>query len=92
VLLGSDYKATQDLQFLQDVWPAVLQAMAYLRHFTGVGEMQDMVLNEGYPDQTYDTWEVRECSAYCGGIWIAALRYANSRLLRCGYCANARWW
>ena len=26
------------------------------------------------PDQTYDSWVVRGVSAYCGGLWLAALR------------------
>jgi len=73
----SDYVATKDEHFVRDVWPAIVAAMTYLRQFEGVGELKDMVLNEGFPDQTYDTWEVHGCSAYCGGIWIAALRYVS---------------
>jgi len=33
--------------------------------------------NEGYPDQTYDTWSATGCSAYSGGLWIAALSAAS---------------
>ena len=32
-----------------------------------------MIENSGYPDQTYDTWPVFGLSAYCGGLWVAAL-------------------
>ena len=46
-------------------------AMTYLQQFdhgSGIPE------NSGYPDQTYDSWVVRGVSAYCGGLWLAALR------------------
>src|SRR5581483_5344628 len=29
--------------------------------------------NDGVPDQTYDTWPMYGPSAYCGGLWLAAL-------------------
>lgn len=61
----------KDTAFLQEMFPAVKEAMTYLRQFdrgTGIPE------NSGYPDQTYDSWVVRGVSAYCGGLWLAALR------------------
>lgn len=33
-----------------------------------------MIENEGFPDQTYDAWTVHGVSAYCGGLWLAALQ------------------
>lgn len=33
-----------------------------------------MIENGGYADQTYDTWTATGTSAYCGGLWIAAIR------------------
>ena len=33
-----------------------------------------MIENGGYADQTYDTWTATGTSAYCGGLWLAALR------------------
>lgn len=30
--------------------------------------------NEGFPDSTYDAWKTKGVSAYCGGLWISALR------------------
>jgi non-lysosomal glucosylceramidase len=57
--------------FLQDMFPAVKAAMTYLRQFDhGAGIPE----NGGYPDQTYDSWVVRGVSAYCGGLWLAAVR------------------
>ena len=61
----------KDKAFLQDMFPAVKAAMTYLRQFDhGAGIPE----NGGYPDQTYDSWVVRGVSAYCGGLWLAAVR------------------
>lgn len=32
-----------------------------------------MIENSGFPDQTYDAWQVVGPSAYSGGLWLAAL-------------------
>src|SRR5258708_34740722 len=53
------------------MWAAVEGAIAYLRQFDHGGGVPE---NSGYPDQTYDSWIVRGVSAYCGGLWLAALR------------------
>jgi non-lysosomal glucosylceramidase len=61
----------KDTAFLRYTWPAVKESIEYLRqydHGTGIPE------NDGYPDQTYDTWMVKGVSAYSGGLWLAALR------------------
>ena len=61
----------KDTAFLRYTWPAVKESIEYLRqydHGTGIPE------NDGYPDQTYDTWIVKGVSAYSGGLWLAALR------------------
>jgi non-lysosomal glucosylceramidase len=73
LMVYRDYVLTgkTDKQFLRDMWPAVQIAMKYLEQFdhgSGIPE------NSGYPDQTYDSWIVRGVSAYCGGLWLAALR------------------
>ena len=68
-----DYVLTgkKDAAYLREMWPAMKQAIVYLQQFdhgSGIPE------NSGYPDQTYDSWTVRGVSAYCGGLWLAALR------------------
>ncbi|MGB2625862.1 MAG: non-lysosomal glucosylceramidase [Candidatus Acidiferrum sp.] len=73
LMVYRDYVFTgkQDKAFLKEMWPAVVAAMNYLRQFdkgSGIPE------NGGYPDQTYDSWVTRGVSAYCGGLWLAALR------------------
>ena len=54
------------------MWPAVQIAMKYLEQFDHGGGIPE---NSGYPDQTYDSWIVRGVSAYCGGLWLAALAH-----------------
>ncbi|GAB4849166.1 hypothetical protein Ancab_003976 [Ancistrocladus abbreviatus] len=71
-----DVVATGDKKFAQAVWPSVYVAMAYMDQFDKDGD--GMIENEGFPDQTYDTWSVSGVSAYCGGLWVAALQAASA--------------
>jgi len=64
------FKATGDEEFLRECWPAVLEAMEYLRRFDRDGD--GLPENEGFPDQTYDAWTMKGLSAYCGGLFLAA--------------------
>lgn len=71
-----DVVATGDKNFAKAVWPSVYVAMAYMEQFDKDGD--GMIENEGFPDQTYDTWSVKGVSAYCGGLWVAALQAASA--------------
>lgn len=71
LLLYRDYVYTQDRSLIEDGWPAVRAALEYLKLFDR--DEDGLPENEGIPDQTYDTWPMRGPSAYCGGLWIAAL-------------------
>lgn len=73
LMVYRDYVLTgrNDTAFLRDTWPAVREAITYLQQFDHGGGIPE---NGGYPDQTYDSWVVRGVSAYCGGLWLAALR------------------
>jgi non-lysosomal glucosylceramidase len=73
LMVYRDYVLTgsKDTTFLRAMWPAVQQAVTYLRQFDHGGGIPE---NGGYPDQTYDSWVVRGVSAYCGGLWLAGLR------------------
>lgn len=71
-----DFIATGDLNFAKAVWPSVYTAMAYMDQFDKDGD--GMIENEGFPDQTYDAWSVSGVSAYCGGLWVAALQAASA--------------
>ncbi len=82
VLTGS-----KDKDFLRYSWPAVQEALAYLRKYDKDGD--GIPENEGYPDQTYDEWIVRGESAYSGGLWLAALRSAEEIAKQLGDSAKA---
>ena len=69
-----DYIASGDEGFLRGVRDAVREAMEYMKQFDL--DEDGLIENEGYPDQTYDTWAVSGPSAYCGGLWLAALSAA----------------
>ena len=71
-----DVVATSDEKFAEAVWPSVYVAMAYMDQFDKDGD--GMIENEGFPDQTYDTWSVTGVSAYSGGLWVAALQAASA--------------
>jgi len=66
-----DFIATGDRQFLEECYPVVWEAMHYLERFDV--DRDGMIENTGFPDQTYDTWTATGPSAYCGGLWVAAL-------------------
>ena len=82
--LGSDYvlqvyrdylfTGADDIEFLSDCWPAVVAALDYLKEFDLDGD--GIPENSGAPDQTFDDWRLQDISAYCGGLWIAALEAA----------------
>ncbi len=71
-----DYVLTgaTDVEFLSECWDAVVETLHYLKAFDldndGIPE------NSGAPDQTFDDWRLQGMSAYCGGLWIAALEAA----------------
>ncbi|MGK7945936.1 MAG: GH116 family glycosyl hydrolase [Microcystaceae cyanobacterium] len=82
--LGSDFvlqvyrdfllTGATDQDFLWECWNGVTETLAYLKEFDLDGD--GIPENSGAPDQTYDDWELRGISAYCGGLWIAALEAA----------------
>jgi len=69
------FTGRKDTAFLRATWPSVQEAIAYLRKFDRDGD--GLPENDGYPDQTYDTWIVKGESAYCAGLWLAAVRAAE---------------
>jgi non-lysosomal glucosylceramidase len=77
LMVYRDYVFTgrTDKAFLRYTWPAVKEALEYLRQYDHDGD--GLPENDGFPDQTYDVWVVRGPSAYCGGLWLAALRAAE---------------
>ncbi|MBD2595593.1 bile acid beta-glucosidase [Nostoc spongiaeforme FACHB-130] len=66
LLTGAD-----DVEFLADCWDAIVQTLDYLKTFDKDGD--GIPENSGAPDQTFDDWRLQGVSAYCGGLWLAAL-------------------
>lgn len=84
LLIWRDYfvDGSKDLAFLRKNYGPVKQAMEYLVQFDKDGD--GLIENEGYPDQTYDTWVTRGESAYSGGLYIAALRATSHMASKLG--------
>lgn len=68
------FTGATDWQFLADCWPAITATLAYLKTFDL--DNDSIPENSGAPDQTFDDWRLQGISAYCGGLWIAALEAA----------------
>ena len=64
----------RDLRFLADCWPAMDATLRHLKTFDQDGD--GLPDHGGAPDQTFDDWPMKGASAYCGGLWIAALEAA----------------
>ncbi|GFY92934.1 beta-glucosidase, GBA2 type family protein [Actinidia rufa] len=77
-----DFTVTGDLSFGADVWPSVCAAIEYMDRFDRDNDC--LIENDGFPDQTYDTWTVHGVSAYCGGLWLASLQAAAAMALQLG--------
>jgi non-lysosomal glucosylceramidase len=77
LLVWRDYVATgkKDTAFLRDCWPAARRALVRLKTTYDL-DNDGFPENGGAPDCTYDAWPLRGVSAYCGGLWLAALAAA----------------
>ncbi|AFZ56515.1 bile acid beta-glucosidase [Anabaena cylindrica FACHB-243] len=75
----------QDVEFLADCWDAIVQTLDYLKTFDLDGD--GIPENSGAPDQTFDDWRLQGVSAYCGGLWLAAL---ESAIAICDILTNRR--
>jgi len=82
--LGSDFvlqvyrdfllTGATEVEFLAECWHAIVQTLNYLNTFDNDGD--GIPENSGAPDQTFDDWRLQGVSAYCGGLWLAALEAA----------------
>jgi non-lysosomal glucosylceramidase len=70
-----DFLATGgvDIGFLMKMFQASVTAMDTLEARFG-DKISHVPLNEGIPDQTYDTWRMDGESAYVGLLWLAGLK------------------
>ncbi len=72
-----DFLATGgvDIGFLMRMFQASAVALDTLEARFG-DKVTHVPLNEGIPDQTYDTWKMKGESAYVGLLWLAGLKAA----------------
>ncbi|GET44067.1 GH116 family glycosyl hydrolase [Microseira wollei] len=63
-----------DTAFLRECWKSIVETLTYLKTFDLDGD--GIPENSGAPDQTFDDWRLQGISAYCGGLWLAALEAA----------------
>jgi len=68
------FTGRKDIEFLQDSFPSIISTLNYLKTFDLDGD--GIPENSGAPDQTFDDWRLQGVSAYCGGLWLAALQSA----------------
>ncbi|XP_027488789.1 non-lysosomal glucosylceramidase-like [Corapipo altera] len=66
-----DYYLTHDSLYLRDMWPVCQTVMESELKFDT--DNDGLIENGGFADQTYDAWVVHGASAYCGGLWLAAV-------------------
>lgn len=62
----------KDREFAKYTWPSVKMSLDFLKKFDAPDD--GLLQNGGVPDQTYDNWPMRGSSAYCDGLWLAALK------------------
>ncbi|XP_058528712.1 non-lysosomal glucosylceramidase isoform X2 [Ochotona princeps] len=77
-----DYYLTGDQAFLKDMWPVCLAVMESEMKFDK--DHDGLIENGGYADQTYDGWVTTGPSAYCGGLWLAAVAVMVQMAALCG--------
>ncbi|XP_012318747.1 non-lysosomal glucosylceramidase isoform X2 [Aotus nancymaae] len=77
-----DYYLTGDQNFLKDMWPVCLAVMESEMKFDK--DHDGLIENGGYADQTYDGWVTTGPSAYCGGLWLAAVAVMVQMAAVCG--------
>ncbi|MFX1538421.1 MAG: GH116 family glycosyl hydrolase [Promethearchaeota archaeon] len=84
--LYRDYIFTNDTALVEEGWASVVMALEYLHKYDTDGD--HLPENEGIPDQTYDEWSMSGESAYCAGLWLAALEAAIEMGTMVGDTAN----
>ena len=72
-----------DATFLREMWGEMKAVLEECSSFDVDG--RGMIHNEPWPDQTYDAWKAQGVTAYCGGLWLAALRVAEQSAALLGF-------
>ncbi|CAG9821274.1 unnamed protein product [Phaedon cochleariae] len=66
-----DSSGNLDKAFVQDMYDICNQIMQ--KSIDNDMDDDGLIENGGKPDQTFDAWVMTGVSAYCGGLWLAAL-------------------
>lgn len=82
-----DYIFTKDENYLRNMWPVVQALMAKCLKWDT--DNDGIIENSGFADQTYDTWVMTGPSAYCGGLWLAALFVTSKMAALLGHMDDA---
>ncbi len=77
-------------KWLQRHFPAIEAAMDRLAGFDR--DDDGLIENDGVPDQTFDNIVMKGPSAYCAGLWLAALLAGVEAARMAGNAARAREW
>ncbi|XP_061171988.1 non-lysosomal glucosylceramidase-like [Saccostrea echinata] len=67
-----DYSASKDEAYLKHMYPVAKYVMETAKKWDV--DNDGIIDNGGFADQTFDAWTMSGASAYCGGMWLAALR------------------
>ena len=70
------FTGATDYDFLKECWSASVETLNYLKTFDL--DQDSIPENSGAPDQTFDDWRLQGISAYCGGLWLAALEAVSA--------------
>jgi non-lysosomal glucosylceramidase len=82
-----DFVLTGDKKFAASAWEAVKAAMGYVAQLDL--DEDGLIENDRTPDTTFDSWEMDGPSAYCGGLWLAALAATAALADALGHPADA---
>ena len=63
-----------DIDFLWECWSGVVETIAYLKTFDQDGD--GIPEHSGVQEQSSQNWQLCGISAYCSGLWLAALEAA----------------
>ncbi|HEV2134581.1 MAG TPA: GH116 family glycosyl hydrolase [Terracidiphilus sp.] len=73
MMVCRDYLWTGDREYLTDLWPNIVRAMAFTESLDTNG---DALPDRDTGLQTYDQWRMRGTPSYIASLWIGALRAA----------------
>nr|XP_054756526.1 non-lysosomal glucosylceramidase-like [Lytechinus pictus] len=72
LMVYRDYFITKDTEFLDFMWPKCKTVMA--KADSQDKDRDGLIDHMGTADQTYDAWTSKGVSAYCGSLYLAALK------------------